>query len=93
MNKEVKETTNIKVGINENTYLNYYKQLWNIQNFNGTKAEWNSKNKEDSIITSDELGEALKLTKKIERALENKMSTQNHINTHQKNLNRDYSSF
>jgi hypothetical protein len=63
MNKEVKETTNIEGGINENTYLHYYKQLWNIQNFNETKAEWNSENKEDSIITSDELREALKLAK------------------------------
>jgi hypothetical protein len=62
INEEVKETANIK-GINANTFLHYYKQLWNIQSFNETKTEWNSKNKEDSIITSDELKEGLKLTK------------------------------
>jgi hypothetical protein len=28
-----------------------------------TEMEWNSENKEDSIITSDELEEALRLTK------------------------------
>jgi hypothetical protein len=46
VNKVVKETANIKGGINENTFLHYYKQLWNIQNFNETKAESNSENKE-----------------------------------------------
>jgi hypothetical protein len=54
---------NIKGGIKENTFLHYCKQLWNIENFNETKAEWNYENKEDSIITSDELEAALKLTK------------------------------
>jgi hypothetical protein len=44
-------------------FLHYYKQLWNIQNFSEMKAEWNSENKENSIIMSDELEEALKLTK------------------------------
>jgi hypothetical protein len=52
----------MKKGIKENTFQHYYKQLWNIQNLNETKAEWNSENKENSIITSDELEEALKLT-------------------------------
>jgi hypothetical protein len=78
-----KEIANIKGGINENTFLHYYKQLWNIQSFKETKMEWISENKEDSIITSDELEEALKLTKNG-KALEKTISTQNYINTHQK---------
>jgi hypothetical protein len=39
VNKQVKQTANIKGGTDENTFLHYYKQLWNIQNFTETKAK------------------------------------------------------
>jgi hypothetical protein len=45
INKDVKETANIKEGINENTFLHYYKQLWNIQNFNERKQNGTQKKK------------------------------------------------
>jgi hypothetical protein len=60
----------------------------NIQNFHDTDAVWNSENK-DSIIISDELEEALKLTK-IGKSPGEDISNQNYINTHQKILNRGY---
>ena len=48
MSKDIKESANINPGPSKETFLHYYKEIWNTENV------------DDEIITMEELKEALK---------------------------------
>jgi hypothetical protein len=48
MSKDIKESANINPGQSKETFLHYYKEIWNTENV------------DDEIITMEELKEAVK---------------------------------
>jgi hypothetical protein len=58
MNKDMKESANINLGPSKESFLHYYKELWNT-NFH-QENYWNTENFGSEIITMGELKEALR---------------------------------
>jgi len=58
MNKDMKESANINPGPSKESFLHYYKELWN--NNSHQENYWNTENVDNEIITMEELKEALK---------------------------------
>jgi hypothetical protein len=58
------ETAKIHGNIDENVFLQNCEKLWNTTNINELKLEWDSDNRIDIVITSDELEKNLKVNKK-----------------------------
>jgi len=67
ISKDVKETARIEGNIDENTFLQYYGNLWNTTNINKLQLEHNSADYLHTSKILDELQNALKLTKKNEK--------------------------
>jgi hypothetical protein len=55
MNKDMKESANINPGPSKESFLHYYKELWN----NNQENYWNTENVGSEIITMGELKEVL----------------------------------